>query len=253
MWECSLGLSCWSRSVSRPTGLFASVNYSTHQGTLRHQPSPKWTMWAKAWCHQKKKKKVQCCFQAAFLTRFKSKLKNKNLCFLTLFRHSNSLYFLKCTLFFHSQTWTDRVTFTATPKLCSPISCETRPQPNLWPQTDLTKLASTVVSCSAFLTQDCWCISFSPPPRSSTTRSSFTPPRAVCAVKRWVQLLIEPATLMRLISHVLIELLAFCSPSLWNSSTSGLISCCRPLLPPLSHHFSQSKKIRLDAACVLCS
>lgn len=34
-------------------------------------------------------------------------------------------------------------------------------------------------------------------------------PWAVCAVERWVQLLIEPVILMRLIPRVLIELLAF--------------------------------------------
>lgn len=81
--------------------------------------------------------------------------------------------------------------------------------------------------------QDQWCI-------SPFLCSSSTLPRAVCVLERRVQLLIEPVILMRLIPHVLIELLAFFYFSL-RSCASGLISRCRPPLS-LSLHFSQSKE-----------
>lgn len=88
-----------------------------------------------------------------------------------------------------------------------------------------------------------------------TPLSSSLPPRALCAVERRVQLLIEPVILMRLIPHVLIELLAFFYFSL-RSCASGLISCCRPPLS-LSLSFSQSKesynsKLHCFCMCVSC-
>lgn len=82
--------------------------------------------------------------------------------------------------------------------------------------------------------------------------SSRILPWAVCAVGRWVQLLIEPVILMRLIPWVLIELLAFFYFSL-KRCAAGMISCCRPpLLLSLQISQSNNKKKRKTGDFCLC-